>query len=438
MTRGRGRLTPILLFVGGACVGGDTESDVGVIDGERIELGPGVAYVVNSYQVSLYDRDAVTGCGLPPPPSYLTFHIPSMVGEYPLDPGADRAAVVSNALFVSPNQGMLSATAGKVSVEAITPTSVRGHVDLWIVGDDGNRVRSDFNATICASAPVPVDVGDAGTAEGAGDAGDAATPRCDVATAECPCSADTQTDDCAEPKPWCVDEVCVACREDVDCTTPAAPLCVDGACSACRTSADCARFAEAPICSDGTCVECTASEASLCGNGTCDALRNVCTPTAPGSVGICQPCVADEQCEGFTLDPVGARCVPMTFQQMSRASGYCLRPFAVDCNAPWATETPARGSLSGAAPEPYCGINEALTTCEAIADARSLAPCSNDDSTQCGCPRDPNGSCTSPGEGGVCRFCDINECACDYPCDSDSECPDEAGVCSAGWCTPFG
>jgi hypothetical protein len=73
----------------------------------------------------------------------------------------------------------------------------------------------------------------------------------------------------------------------------------------------------------------------------------------------------------------------MTFQGTPRDGGYCLKTFASGCARPYTVPTtPPRVSLSGAEAAQYCGINEAVTTCEALLDLATNKDCTTD--TDCG------------------------------------------------------
>lgn len=85
----------------------------------------------------------------------------------------------------------------------------------------------------------------------------------------------TQDGDCAAPTPFCVNRVCVECRNDVGCTT--GYVCRAGVCVAgCASKADCP--AQTPACVNGACVACARD--SDCGvEERC--VDNTCVPACP-------------------------------------------------------------------------------------------------------------------------------------------------------------
>jgi hypothetical protein len=85
-------------------------------------------------------------------------------------------------------------------------------------------------------------------------------------------------------------------------------------------------------------------------------------------------------------------------------------------------------SASGAASDDYCGVNQEITSCEAIRDLQDPSDtirCSNPSGVAtdnlCGCHRDVNGACTDIGTGGLCRS--INGAnRCTIQCSDGFEC----------------
>jgi hypothetical protein len=114
-----------------------------------------------------------------------------------------------------------------------------------------------------------------------------------------------------------------------------------------------------------------------------------------------------------------SRCVPMTFNGTSHG-GYCLQRVGSGCTQPYSVTVTA-ASLSGAASEAYCGINQALTTCEAVLDLTGSKICTA--STECGCSRDSSGACTAAGIGGLCQVVgSLAGTRCTIPCGSNANC----------------
>ncbi|MFW5967469.1 MAG: hypothetical protein ACOCV2_08125, partial [Persicimonas sp.] len=211
------------------------------------------------------------------------------------------------------------------------------------------------------------------------------TPVCDESAGECVecldaeedceddqlCSSDGECVECLEEKDCdegvCSDDgTCVECVEDDHCTEADASACTeDNECTGCEESDQCAHLADdgTPACDADTseCVECTVDDESACDGNSCDPASNTCTDTETDSLDTCESCIADSECSG------DAHCVPLEFDGSELDDGYCLQVKPDDgCEGPYGTEI-ERESLSGEE-ETYCGINEDLTTCEAVLD----------------------------------------------------------------------
>ena len=165
----------------------------------------------------------------------------------------------------------------------------------------------------------------------------------------------------------------------------------------------------------GHCVQCTIADESPCGDNVCNPLDLGCTDRPRASKQICQPCVADSECVA------DHRCIAMQFAGSARTSGYCMKRVSTGCERPYASSPIRRTSLSGAAAEDYCGIDEIKSTCEAIAGLIADAECP--DGADAACGRD----------GSICR--NVNGLAhrCTYACDATAQCP-SAFSCSSGYC----
>jgi hypothetical protein len=109
----------------------------------------------------------------------------------------------------------------------------------------------------------------------------------------------------------------------------------------------------------------------------------------------------------------------MWFEETPRATGYCLYPEGSDsCARPFIYPLPGeRESLSGAAASLYCGVNETLTTCEAVLALLDDQPCEGD----ADCP-----------EGGICRDVGGGGLRCTYECTHGTECTAEGVPASCG------
>ncbi|HEY5958036.1 MAG TPA: hypothetical protein VIV60_15845, partial [Polyangiaceae bacterium] len=96
----------------------------------------------------------------------------------------------------------------------------------------------------------------------------------------------------------------------------------------------------------------------------------------------------------------------------------CAQPYAVLFTAT---------SLSGAAPEAYCGVNQDATTCEAVLDLIASKTCAAD--PDCG------GTLASSTQGGgLCKMAAATgDLRCTIPCDSSVQCLASApgNICEA-------
>ena len=282
---------------------------------------------------------------------------------------------------------------------------------------------------LCADVPTapgctpPADSGpDAQTDSGDGDAGPCGacpgtTPLCREADGECvACLGDG---DCGGDTPLCDTDAgtCVGCLRDADCDDPTAARCEAGACTGCDASLQCAGITGTEVCDTdaATCVQCTADEADACGGDPCTTAG---TCSAYGAAQeACEPCDTDANC----ADP-GHYCVPMRYMGTDRPGGYCLRAVP-GCEQPYSVATPVRTTLSGVGGMTFCGINEALATCEAV---RALL-----ENQMC-----PSGADSECPEGGLCRTVGVLLNRCTYQCGIAAQCPSDAPANTCGDGTP--
>lgn len=255
------------------------------------------------------------------------------------------------------------------------------------------------------------------------------TPFCDAANQQCvACFEDTDcstgycspTNECVE----CYEDghcaagqvcktdpgVCVACLNDEQCEAPGQAQCdANNECVACDDDSQCVGVEGADFCVDGACVECTADDNSACGNGNeaCDVRTNECTGVALGSVGTCGKCRADSECGQ------DHRCVPMFFDGQRLPDGYCLKTLSSNCERPY-TGIIERESLSGAASEQYCGVDEDVTSCEAVLQLIDDVTCSGGTDEECGLAGEADARCET-----VLGL--TNRCT--YSCSADAKCP---------------
>lgn len=281
------------------------------------------------------------------------------------------------------------------------------------------------------------DVAGGGTTGGEGGTGGMVSLPCDGA--------------CAAPKPICdeLNDTCVQCLKEQDCTTAAkkkcdtaskscveclgstdcpsatAAKCDAGSCGKCTSNDDCAHIAGKTICDKnaGECVQCTVADETACGGKSCNPATRACTSTSVGTVDICRPCLADSECVGGNKADPATRCVGMTFADVPRPGGFCLRRVAKTCDRPYKVPLTA-ASLSGSAAEDYCGIDQATTRCEAVLDVIASRSCPGGLDTECGCKRDGDGNCTETGQGGLCRLVGTDVNTCTIPCGILNQCPE--------------
>jgi hypothetical protein len=109
--------------------------------------------------------------------------------------------------------------------------------------------------------------------------------------------------DCASPTPLCIEDQCVACTSDAQCSVEAGgTICNAGVCVECTEDSQCGT----EFCVDNVCVACATD--AQCGTEFCD----VGDPTDPNDNG-CFPCVTDAHCTtGATPYCADHACVSCT------------------------------------------------------------------------------------------------------------------------------
>ena len=248
-------------------------------------------------------------------------------------------------------------------------------------------------------------------------------PACNPVTGECvACDAANEAADCGDTPltPRCsAQQECVQCRGGtaaLDCTSASASRCSGGACVACESNAHCNHVPGKPHCRDGTCVECTpVTEATDCGDESCDPATRTCSGITRASRRVCEPCVSDSDCTQINGT---FRCIPM-FYQGTPKGGYCMRA-APGCARPYLVPITST-SLSGAASATYCGIDQSSVSCEAVNALRSSQTCPSGNASEC------------PGPGALCETVGAFDDRCTYTCGIADHCP--IGVsCGAGYC----
>lgn len=223
----------------------------------------------------------------------------------------------------------------------------------------------------------------------------------DEGTFECvQCGSDT---DCGDR--FCVSNTCVDCRGHDDCTDPEAAQCsASGSCVPCSDSAQCAGTG-GTICDTSlatpTCVECNLGNSTACTGGeTCDLLAGRCVTLTNRQ--NCETCGNDLQCAS------GLRCIRMEHPTGTpRDTGHCLAVASPSCPEQHFAQPIDRPSINGIAGT-YCGVNEALTTCEAVLALETNQTCTSDAE----CP-----------ESGLCRTVGVLPgMRCTYRCSSATQC----------------
>lgn len=274
-----------------------------------------------------------------------------------------------------------------------------------------------------------------GQVDGGADAGPCGecggtTPHCVVdrdggpACRECDPSRDDE--DCAgvTGRPVCdpTTQACVECYEDADCTAPDASRCDANRCVGCEAAEDCENIVvggvELDVCDTsagagmGRCVECTeADEATNCGALACDQSAGRCSETVR-TLNQCGTCTSDLECR------LPLRCIPMNYMGAPTGRSHCLRPVSEGCDVPYSITLEDRESASGRPAADYCGINEGLTTCEAVLAYGNACgvggdptPCNGAGASRCGTLGALTNRCTY-----ACTL--STQCVGNQPCDS--------------------
>lgn len=290
----------------------------------------------------------------------------------------------------------------------------------WCTSDGGPLDMGEGDAGPCGACTADT-VCDPATGScvaclGDGDCTDAVCLVDDADSANNECVGCVDSDDCAEGVCDPESDMCVGCLADADCTDPAMAKCDTGTntCVECDSSTQCEGTGENE-CVAGACVECTEETAEThCDAKSCNPATNQCTETDRGSVTRCGACVSDTEC-GLEED----RCVAMNFMGAARDGGYCLKRGSTGCLPPYTSPTEERASLSGEAPEQYCGIREDLTTCEAVRDLVDGSSCEMD--SDCGAAGETDGRCETV---------NLTADRCTYDCGGTDECR-SGTVCGA-------
>ena len=287
-------------------------------------------------------------------------------------------------------------------------------------------------------ADAGIDAGDASACGGC----DGDKPVCIESTGTCVQCTVEEDSYCEDRAQICDAEsnectACIAeegcCVDDSACTSPSASRCdlSINECAACESNTQCDDVdgldPSGNACDDGVCVDCTPeSEADTCADDkSCNPASKECTGTTVGSLEVCDACVADSECgdEGVASDAF--RCVPMYYPNQETRfpddeTGFCLKSTDGGCERPYAVTLDGRPTLSQPSSSgAYCGINEALATCPAVAALVADERCPDGTDEEC----EPSGICRQVGalENRCTYFCS-GETQCDEPPNPGSTC----------------
>lgn len=272
-------------------------------------------------------------------------------------------------------------------------------------------------ANLCVNDACVVCTADAGC-DGAGE-----VCKVNEDPAQSSCVQCVDSNDCSGSTPICdtAANTCVGCLESSQCTEVATPECgANKQCGACTDDNACTDRVGTTRCGPaGACVQCNPDTAMVdCGGNSC--VNNQCTTTPLAMTGSCGECATDAECLP------DYKCVALNFQGES-VGNYCLKLESGGCDLPYGAVIRGRRSVDSAGLNDYCGVNESLTTCEAVKQRLAFrlgsAPCMND--SECGMNDKDDGVCGLVSGGGMMnRYCT-------YRCSNDNQCGsfDGPGTC---------
>lgn len=231
---------------------------------------------------------------------------------------------------------------------------------------------------------------------------------------------------------------CVQCLGHADCTDLTNPECNDAnVCVPCSGDAACTNRPGTTKCNmdglpeiKGRCVQCTGDSEDICQGNSCKRSTGACTDTPTGSVGLCEACEADSEC-----DPSEAKCVVQEFSGTT-IGAFCFYtdPNSDNCadansaRKPYSRRLTSATTIDGA-PGPFC---LPATTCQGIHDANIQKDCMNGpvpDNALCGLTGVMDGFCLSTGK---CSFVCANSSDClpnNVPGDFSDCTPPAGGSC---------
>lgn len=244
------------------------------------------------------------------------------------------------------------------------------------------------------------------------------TPNCGPSGACVVCTAD-HAQLCSGSTPACdpTTNACVQCVADSDCPSPTQAGCntMTHTCEACTEDSQCTRFGDVCETKTGACVACRPETEATdcrtdksctgqnCAGTACNPKTLTCGTVPRGSVTTCSPCASDSECV------TDNRCIDMTFgPSMQDLGGFCLKQLSSGCVRGYANQPIMRASLSGAASDTYCGVDESSNSCAAVLLAKMSKACTNDES--CGAP------------GARCETVNGLANTCTYSCAAAADC----------------
>jgi len=185
----------------------------------------------------------------------------------------------------------------------------------------------------------------------------------------------------------CLDEVCVECRGDSDCTTPGLGVCDQNRCVECKTDVHCG--SPEPFCISRICRECR-DDYDCSGNTVCHASRGCvecvesadCPPSLPRCSGNrCYECVYDSDCGE------GERCEEKVCNTCTACLGMC-DDCTADSECPSGTKCRRSGSSSPLRCRPACSSSG---TCSSTAplSGNCGSYTSSDGKNYCACSTAP-------------------------------------------------
>ena len=343
------------------------------------------------------------------------------------------SALVSSC-YLSPDVADVHPADGSVSLDTGSSSVLDAGLDASIVDASDAAVEpadagceNDIPALACPANAAACNAGSCSVCtQQAECARFATTPVCAPNGACVACDSDHKSL-CAAAEPACdpASYRCVQCVSDPDCPSDKSARCqADHTCGVCTADAQCARFNKVCDTRVGACVACRpeTEEADCRSDAACDAKTADCPGTACDpktftcstklrhTLGSCEACVSDSECV------TSSRCVALTFGQAGDAGaaknlgGFCLKRASLGCSVPYANPL-TLASLSGAAPEMYCGINQAIATCAAVKALDNGKLCASGSADSCNAT------------GARCETVNNIANVCTYSCSAGLECP---------------